>query len=31
MDTDSIHAKLNMTHERYIEIFTKNQKVRLCG
>ena len=25
MDTDSIHAKLNMTHERYIEILENNK------
>ena len=23
MDTDGIYAKLNMTHEKYIEIFKK--------
>ena len=25
MDTDSIYAKLNMTHEKYIEILEKNK------
>ena len=25
MDTDSIYAKLNMTHEKYIEILQKNE------
>ena len=25
MDTDSIYAKLNMTHEKYIEILEKNE------
>ena len=25
MDTDSIYAKLNMTHEEYIEILQKNK------
>ena len=27
MDTDSIYAKLNMTHEKYIEILEKNKDV----
>ena len=27
MDTDSIYAKLNMTHEKYIEILQKNKDV----
>ena len=25
MDTDSIYAKLNMTHEEYVEILQKNK------
>ena len=25
MDTDSIYAKLNMTHEKYIELLQKNK------
>ena len=29
MDTDSIYGKLNMTHEKYIEILEKNKD--LCG
>ena len=27
MDTDSIYSKLNMTHEKYLEIFKKNKEV----
>ena len=27
MDTDSIYAKLNMTHEKYLEIFKNNKDV----
>ena len=27
MDTDSIYAKLNMTHEQYIEILEKNKDI----
>ena len=27
MDTDSIHAKLNMTHEKHIEILQKNENL----
>ena len=27
MDTDSIYAKLNMTHEKYIEILQKNENL----
>ena len=25
MDTDSIYSKLNMTHEKYVEILNKNK------
>ena len=25
MDTDSIYSKLNMTHEKYLEILERNQ------
>ena len=27
MDTDSIHSKINMTHEKYLEIFLNNKDV----
>ena len=27
MDADSIYAKLNMTHEKYIEILQKNENL----
>ena len=27
MDTDSIYAKLNITHEEYVEILEKNENV----
>ena len=27
MDTDSIYSKLNMTHEKYLEIFKKNEDI----